>query len=227
MPVICFASTKGGAGKTTSAITLGTTLAREHRVVMIDTDPELHLLRWANKNPESINHMTVWAQSDEHAILDAIDRAKLEFDFAIIDTEGAANRLNSIVLSESDLVIVPMAETPGEKEGAKETIKKISLESRIVRRPIPFTILFNRIDYRTRSNFEKKIRAEMEEAYSCLDAEFRARVAYNYVQENGGTLWDIPNGEGGVVRAAIENAELAAVNIRYMLDWLKANCADA
>lgn len=221
MHVISFASTKGGAGKTSSAITLGTALARNHKVVMIDADPAHHLLNWANNKPEAIEHMNVWAQTGESGLLDAIDRAKTLADYILIDTEGAANRLNSCVMTESDLVVIPMAETPGERRGAKETAERVVLESRITRRPIPFTILFNRVDYRTRGKLEKRIRAEMEEEFSCFDAELRFRTAYNYVQDAGGTLWDVPRGEGGDITAAIENAELAAINLKHMVDWVK------
>ncbi len=39
MPVISFASSKGGAGKTTSAIILATELAQGTDIVLIDADP--------------------------------------------------------------------------------------------------------------------------------------------------------------------------------------------
>ena len=39
MPVISFATSKGGAGKTTSTIVLGTELAEATDVIIIDADP--------------------------------------------------------------------------------------------------------------------------------------------------------------------------------------------
>lgn len=44
MRVISFASSKGGGGKTTSAIILGTELAEGASVIMIDADPAQRLL---------------------------------------------------------------------------------------------------------------------------------------------------------------------------------------
>ena len=48
MPVISFASSKGGAGKTTSAIILATELAQGTDIVLIDADPAVRLTRWSN-----------------------------------------------------------------------------------------------------------------------------------------------------------------------------------
>ena len=47
MPVITFANTKGGAGKTTAVLLLATELARSgHRVTVLDADPQLWISRW-------------------------------------------------------------------------------------------------------------------------------------------------------------------------------------
>jgi chromosome partitioning protein len=47
MPVIVFASPKGGAGKTTAAVVLGSEVARkEAKVVVIDADPRKRITRW-------------------------------------------------------------------------------------------------------------------------------------------------------------------------------------
>jgi cellulose biosynthesis protein BcsQ len=47
MPVITFANTKGGAGKTTVALILaGELLRRGYRVTMLDADPQQWISRW-------------------------------------------------------------------------------------------------------------------------------------------------------------------------------------
>ena len=41
MPVLTFANTKGGAGKTTAVLLIATELARRgHRVTILDSDPQ-------------------------------------------------------------------------------------------------------------------------------------------------------------------------------------------
>ena len=50
MPTIVFASPKGGAGKSTSAVVLATELAgRGATVAIIDADPNKPVSRWANR----------------------------------------------------------------------------------------------------------------------------------------------------------------------------------
>ena len=50
MPTIVFASPKGGAGKSTSAVVLGCELARKGAAVaMIDADPNHPVSQWARR----------------------------------------------------------------------------------------------------------------------------------------------------------------------------------
>src|SRR6218665_1684727 len=47
MPVITFANTKGGAGKTTAVLLLATELARlGYRICVLDADPQHWITRW-------------------------------------------------------------------------------------------------------------------------------------------------------------------------------------
>ena len=47
MPVISFANSKGGSGKTTSALLLACELANAKPVTLIDADPRQPISRWA------------------------------------------------------------------------------------------------------------------------------------------------------------------------------------
>ena len=58
MPTIVFASPKGGAGKSTSAVLLATELAAKNAsVTIIDADPNRPVSRWAKRpnKPASLN----------------------------------------------------------------------------------------------------------------------------------------------------------------------------
>jgi chromosome partitioning protein len=70
MPIIVFASPKGGAGKSTSAVVLATELAQKGAaVVIIDADPTRPVSAWAKRagKPESLE---VLANVTEETIID-------------------------------------------------------------------------------------------------------------------------------------------------------------
>ena len=59
MPVITFANTKGGAGKTTAVLLLATELAHlGHRVTVLDADPQYWVSRWYDAS-QPVNRLTV------------------------------------------------------------------------------------------------------------------------------------------------------------------------
>ena len=65
MPTIVFASPKGGAGKSTSAVLLGAELARKGAAVtIIDADPNKPLSQWARR-PGCPPNLTVLADVTE------------------------------------------------------------------------------------------------------------------------------------------------------------------
>ncbi len=85
MPVIVFASSKGGAGKTTAAIVLASELSRHNTsVTLIDVDPNQHSAKWALKEGCPSN-ITLIEKSTEETIIDDIDNAlmisEIQVDF--------------------------------------------------------------------------------------------------------------------------------------------------
>ena len=107
MPTIVFASPKGGAGKSTSALLLATELAsRDATVTVIDADPNKPLSQWA-KRPGKPKTLTVLADISEESIIDAIEKAARESTFVIVDLEGTASITVGYAMSRADLIIVP------------------------------------------------------------------------------------------------------------------------
>ena len=78
MPTIVFASPKGGAGKSTSAVILATELALKGvEVTVIDADPNKPVSVWA-KRPGRPENLTVLSSVSEESILEDIERAAHE-----------------------------------------------------------------------------------------------------------------------------------------------------
>lgn len=226
MAVITFASSKGGAGKTTSAIILATTLAKSHRVAVIDADPAKRLMSWAGKGklPE---RLTVRASKGEQHIHEEIDQAKEQAAFVIVDLEGAATRLNAFAMGESDLVIIPMGDEQPDAEGAIETLAQLRLESRAMRREIPARILFSRTQAAVKSKLARSLNQQVRDKVGSFETELHNRTAYSSLHNLGGTLYAMKPEDVSGVNKAIANAELFTEELLGILEWIKSLNAKA
>src|SRR4051794_23737415 len=163
MPTISFASSKGGAGKSTSAVLLATELAvRGTTVTVIDADPNQPVTRWGRK-PGKPDTLSVVSDVTEETLIDAIEDAVRKTAFVIVDLEGTASLMVAQAMSRSDLVIIP---SKGSALDATEAIKAIKFTRRQERgynRSIPFALLFTQTNPAVRPRTLKSIEAEMLE----------------------------------------------------------------
>ena len=96
MPTIVFVSPKGGAGKTTSALTLALQLAKRGvRVTVIDADPNYPLAKWSEGGccPETLQ---IISGVTEDNISGKIRDAAAVDPFVIVDLEGTASKIVGI-----------------------------------------------------------------------------------------------------------------------------------
>src|SRR3954447_23570776 len=108
MATIVFASPKGGAGKSTSAVVLASELARTGAdIVMIDADPNHPVSKWAKLGgrPETLS---VRADVTEATIIDEIELWSGQVPFVVVDLEGTASMTVAYAISRADLVIIPV-----------------------------------------------------------------------------------------------------------------------
>ncbi|WP_244889280.1 ParA family protein [Roseivivax marinus] len=217
MPVISFASSKGGAGKTTSAIILATELAQGTDVILIDADPAGRLTRWAGLS-RTPGRIEVIASKGEREIQDEIAAAKERASFVLIDLEGSASRLTSFSISESDLVIVPTGDEQQDADEAIETLAQIAMEGRARRRPIPAAVLFARTNAAVKSKLEKHINTELRSATRVFDTELHRRTAFSSLHNSGGGLRQLDPAEVNGIDKAIANAQAFAAEVVDMLE---------
>lgn len=220
MPVITFASSKGGAGKTTSAIVLATILARSHKVTVIDADPAERLMAWSKK-AELPGRLKVVKTKGERHVQDEIAKAEKTSDFVFIDLEGAQTRLNAFAMGESDLVIIPMGDEQQDAEAAIETLAELGREARAMRREIPVRILFCRTKVAVKSRLERSLNAQVRDRVGAFSTELNTRTAFSSLHNLGGTLYDMDPDEVSGLAKAIGNAELLADEVREVLGWVK------
>lgn len=220
MTVITFASSKGGAGKTTSAIILATTLSKDRRVIAIDADPAERLQSWARKKDLPTN-LQVWSSKGENHIHDEIDLALSQAEYVVVDLEGAATRLNAYIMGESDLVIIPMGDEQPDAEGAIETLAELRREARAMRREIPVRILFCRTQAAVKSRMAKSLNAQVRDKIGSFTTELHTRTAFSSLHNMGGTLYSLDPEEVTGVNKAIANAELFVEELDQVLQWIE------
>lgn len=130
MKVITFASTKGGAGKSTiAAITIDSFLRAGESVRVIDFDKQASLKKWASSVEERTPLITVSKIEDLNDAKFAdyynklVDIFEDETDWVVIDTAGSDDFRQLAALAISDLVLCPSGPVEDELLGVQKTVQ--------------------------------------------------------------------------------------------------------
>lgn len=161
MPVITVANPKGGAGKSTAALVLATSLAQQGAsVIILDCDPNRAIEGWragSSKNP-----VVVDGGITESTITSRLDEYRKKYQFVFVDLEGTASRLMSRALARAQLVIIPIQASPPDAELAARAIHLIREEEQAFEKTIPFRVLFTRTSPAIASKLETQITAQLK-----------------------------------------------------------------
>jgi chromosome partitioning protein len=219
MPVISFANSKGGSGKTTSALLLACELAYAKPVTIIDADPRRPVTTWSRLSNKPAR-LTVVTNESEKTILDEIEQAATRDPFVIVDLEGTASRLTSYAISQSDLVIVPMKEQQQDALAAIDIIKEIHRDMKAVRRTIPYAVLFTQTKVVAKSKTARHIGSQFRNnpKIHTFETEIHDRDAFSAIFATGGTVRSLTN---------VNNIDAAIANVTdfagEVIAKLKAN----
>jgi chromosome partitioning protein len=163
VPVISVANPKGGAGKSTTALVLGTTLATYGATVsLIDCDPNRPILAWSKGGSKS--PIKVLGDVAETQIVNVIDAERTSRQFVIVDLEGTASRMVSRAMTRSDLVVIPMQASAVDAAQAARAVGLVREEEQVMRREIPFRVLLTRTSPQIPTKNEKLIIDELRAA---------------------------------------------------------------
>lgn len=204
MPTVVIASPKGGAGKSTTAVLLGTELAHAGaNVVMLDCDPNQSLTLWADRGylPDRISVLSSVSESD---IVKTIKRHDTDGQIVIVDLEGVASRLVSRAISQADLVITPMRATTLDATIGVRALQLISEEEEALDRKIPHAVVFT-MTKAIKSKQHNGIAGSLaEQGVDLINPPLMERAAFSALFEFGGDLHTMP--AQGNMGGAIENA---------------------
>ena len=161
MPVITVANPKGGAGKSTAALVLATSLAQQGAsVIILDCDPNRAIEGWragSSKNPVIVD-----GGITESTITSKLDEYRKKYQFVFVDLEGTASRLMSRALARAQLVIIPIQASPPDAELAARAIPLIREEEQAFEKTIPYRVLFTRTSPAIASKLETQITAQLK-----------------------------------------------------------------
>lgn len=222
MYVITFANPKGGTGKTTAALLLAEQIARAGaRVVLLDVDPNQNLADWQRRREEEGKQtpFRVAERPSEDDVIDVIDRIEGEADYLIVDLEGTASEIVTMVLTRADLAIIPFEPTPMETRQAARAIQLVRRSAKIMGRTIPHALLFTRTNAAFQTSDERDVRSDMEASdVRLLDATLVRRAAYTRIFRDASLLEELRGQSVSNLDAAIKNARDYAQAVVRLLD---------
>lgn len=210
--VIVFAQSKGGAGKTTAAVTLAAELALAGApVTLIDADPNQHAAKWAKKSgcPDKITLIENPKERDvEEHIIDDIDAAKQQSAFVIVDLEGTASAAVGYAISRASLVVITVQGSQDDADEGAKTVRLVRRQEKAFGIKIPHAILISRAPAALNPKLLRGIVNDYAEGGSLvLRHRMIEREALKAIRTYGGTLHDLSEEE-------VSGAEKAAANVR-------------
>lgn len=214
MPVISFANSKGGSGKSTSALVLACEFAEAADVILIDADPRRPLAAWS-KLSDPPKRLKVLSSAGERHIQDEIDEAAATVPFVLVDLEGMASQLATFAMSASDLVLVPAQEQHQDAQAAIDTLGAVKRAGRAARREIPAAVLLTRTKAAVKSRTAKHIGNQLRglQGVYVIGPELVERDAFAALFASGGGLRQLDRREVNGVDKAIENAQAIAAEV--------------
>ncbi len=187
MQVISLANQKGGCGKSTIVINLALNFAlQKKRVILFDTDPQKSSYETLQVREDNLLKV-VPVYSDIYKNLEIYEP---HYDYALIDTPPHDNDIVTVSVVCSDLVIIPVQDSPLDIKSSKVTVdliqnaKKLNPDLKcyfLLSRIQPKTVLAKELAQILRKKYETAI----------LNTQISNRVAYKYSLIYGKTVTEM------------------------------------
>lgn len=161
MAVVSVASHKGGVGKTTLAILLGTDLALDgYKVALLDCDLNQHAAAFSTK--ADLKNFSVVPEVGEGAILPAIREASAAADIVLVDLPGGSSTLALKALQRSNFVLVPCQASLPDVRDAVRTMEQIADAQDLSGHTIARALIWTRLLPGFESRAAKHVRESLE-----------------------------------------------------------------
>ncbi|MBF0204643.1 MAG: ParA family protein [Desulfamplus sp.] len=176
MKVISLANQKGGCGKSTIIMNLALNFAlQKKRVILFDTDPQQSSYETIQVREDKILKV-VAVYSD---LYQALEKYEPYYDYAFIDTPPHDNEIVTISIVCSDLVIIPVQDSPLDIRSTRITVELIR-KAKELNPDLKTYCLLSRIQPQT--ILAKELAEILKNRYETelLNTQISNRVAYKY-----------------------------------------------
>jgi len=189
MPVITFANTKGGAGKTTAVLLLATELARQgYRVTILDADPQHWISRW-HEISGHVTNISVIDFVTTASLPQHISENKQNTDYFIIDLPGARNPLLATAIGLSDHVLIPIQGCAMDARGGAQVLELLQYLEEKAGIKISHSVVLTRVNSMVTTRALQLVKALLNERHvPVLDTAIIERSAFRDIFDCGGTL---------------------------------------
>jgi chromosome partitioning protein len=208
MPVVVVANPKGGAGKSTVALVLATTLARLGATVsIIDADPNRPIVDWRTGN--SALDVEVIGDLNESSVIKIVREQRSLRQFVLVDLEGTASRLVSRAITQADLVLIPLQASGVDARQASRAVALIHEEEEALGgRHIPFRVVLTRTSPIITTRIEREIVNALEASgLPLMRAQLHERQAFKGMFVRRLALHELDASQVNGLQEALRNAQ--------------------
>lgn len=211
MPVITFANTKGGAGKTTAVLLLATELVQQgFRVTVLDADPQQWITRWHKLSAVS-DRLTVVPYVNASTIECNIADARPTTDYFIVDLPGARTSLLATAIGLSDHVLIPIQGCAMDAQGGANVLELLQYLERRANIRVPHSVVLTRVNPMVTTRALLAVKGLLAQRnVDVLNIPIVERAAFRDVFDCGGSLHTMDETQVSNLDKARENARLFA-----------------
>jgi chromosome partitioning protein len=210
MACLSLASSKGGCGKTTLAILIGSDLAlMGYSVTLLDCDLNQHASAFGGKT--DIPGFTVMPSIDEASVLQALRKAESVSDVVLVDLPGGSSTLALKALQRSNFVLIPCQASLPDVRDAVRTVAQVDDAQELARFPIARSLIWTRVLPGFESRSARHVRQSVEgKGLPVFASALMERAAYRELHMTGKTPRQTePTGRAALNVSAITTELLA------------------
>lgn len=198
MKIISFLNSKGGVGKTTLCVNIASYFFKNNfNVLVVDADPQGSVRDWydarqENNEPYPTPIFEVIGADRKHLIGD-LRKFLLgkNYDYVLIDTPGKLTDIVSVVITISDLCILPVLPSPYDIWSTESAIELVKIRQSL-NENLKATLLINRAIPNTRISHE--VMTELQKCgFPVMQQVVNQRVIYAESAGKGESVFNSMN----------------------------------